>query len=223
MVSYDLSHPIADGMPVYPGDPPVDVEQLATIEADGYRQTALRIDSHSGTHIDAPAHMIADGRQIDEFPIETFRFDARRVDCTGLDPRTAIEVDDLTAGIDGDLSAAVDLLVFQTGWDDYWETDRYFDHPFVTTEAADWLVDRGLHLGIDAPNVDPTPTDDAADDEPAGYPVHRRLLGDGRLLIENLRGLSRLPDRFELHAYPLAIQGGGGDGAPVRAVAVVDD
>ena len=222
MSSYDLSQPLADGMPVYPGDQSVCVDQLATIEDDGYRQTALQIDTHAGTHIDAPAHMIADGRRLDEFPIETFRFNARGVDCTGLDPRTEIGVDELTAEVDGNLSAAVDLLVVKTGWDDYWETGRYFDHPFVTTEVADWLVDHGLHLGIDAPNVDPTPTDNAADDEPAGYPVHRRLLGDGRLLIENLRGLSRLADRFELHAYPLSIQESG-DGAPVRAVAVVDE
>ncbi len=222
MASYDLSHPIADGMPVYPGDPPVGVDQLATIEADGYRQTAIGIDSHTGTHIDAPAHMIADGRTIDEFPVETFRFAAHRVDCTGVDPRAQIGVDELTAGVDGDLPDAVDLLVVQTGWDNYWGTDRYFDHPYLSSEAADWLVDRGLHLGVDTPNVDPTPTENAADDEQAGYPVHRRLLGDGRLLLENLRGLARLPDRFELHAYPLSIRGEG-DGAPVRAVAVVDD
>ena len=222
MPSYDLSHPIGDGMPVYPGDPPVGVDQLAAIETDGYRQTALKIDTHAGTHIDAPAHMIADGRRLDEFPVETFRFDARRVDCTGLDPRAEIGIDELTAGIDGDLSEAVDLLVVQTGWDAHWGDGRYFDHPFLRSEAADWLVDRGLHLGVDTPNVDPTPTDNAATGEPAGYPVHRRMLGDGRLLIENLRGLSRLPGRFELHAYPLSVRGEG-DGAPVRAVAAVVD
>lgn len=221
MPSYDLSHAIADGMPVYPGDPPVAIDRLATIEADGYRQTALGIDTHTGTHIDAPAHMIADGRRLDEFPVETFRFAARRVDCTGLDPRTEIGVDELTTGIDGDLSAAVDLLVVQTGWDDQWKTERYFAHPFLSTEAADWLIDRGLHVGIDTPNVDATPTTSAADDEPAGYPVHRRMLGDGRLLVENLRGLTRLPDRFELHGYPLSIQDAG-DGAPVRAVGIVE-
>lgn len=222
MPSYDLSQPITDGMAVYPGDPPVDVAELATIEADGYRQSSLTIDSHTGTHIDAPAHMIDDGRRLAEFPVETFQFTARRVDCTGLKRRAEIGVDALAGGHSGGLSDAVDLLVVQTGWDDYWNTDQYFDHPFVTTPAADWLVDRGLHLGVDTPNVDPTPTDNAADDEPAGYPVHRRLLGDGRLLVENLRGLSRLPDRFELHAYPLSIQDGG-DGAPVRAIGVVDE
>lgn len=220
MASYDLSQPIADGMAVYPGDPPVGVDRVATIEADGYRQTALRIDSHTGTHIDAPAHMIDDGRPLSAFPVETFRFAARRVDCTGLDPRTEIEVgalaDSLAAGECSDL----DLLVVQTGWDDHWGTDRYFAHPYLTPRAADWVVDHGLHLAVDTPNVDPTPTDTAAGS--AGYPAHHRLLGDGKLIVENLRGLSRLPESFELQAYPLSIHEGG-DGAPLRAVAVVDD
>jgi len=218
MASYDLSQPISDGMPVYPGDPPVGLKQLATVETDGYAQTSLGIDSHTGTHIDAPAHMITGGRRLDEFPVETFRFTARRVDCTRLAPRSEIGPDALAADFDGD---GLDLLVVETGWDDYWGTTHYFEHPFLNTGAADWLADRGLHLGIDAPNVDPTPTEHAAA-EPTGYPVHQRLLGDGRLLLENLRGLSRLPECFELHAYPLSIHGEG-DGAPVRAVAVVDD
>lgn len=221
MPSYDLSQPIADGMPVYPEDPPVDVEPVATLESDGYCQTALDIDTHTGTHIDAPAHMIADGRTIDEFPVETFRFAAHRVDCTGLDPRAEIGLAELTAESNGGLPEAVDLIVVQTGWDDYWGTDCYFDHPYINIEAADWLVDHDVHLAIDAPNVDPTPTSRATANESEGYPVHQRLLSSDRLLLENLRGLDRLPVQFELHAYPLLIH--EGDGAPVRAVAVVDD
>lgn len=220
MACYDLSQPIADGMPVYPGDLPVDIDPLATLDVDGYRQTALDIDSHTGTHLDAPAHMINDGRTIDEYPTETFQFTARRVDCTGLDERAEIGLSELTAGLDS-VPAALDLLVVQTGWDDYWGRSRYFEHPFLTGEAADWLLDYELHLAVDTPNVDPTPTDRAAPDEPEGYPVHHRLLGAGRLIVENLRGLAQLPPRFELHAYPLAVQ--DGDGAPVRAVGVCDE
>lgn len=220
MPCYDLSQPIADGMAVYPGDPPVDIEPLATLASDGYRQTALSIDTHTGTHIDAPAHMIDDGRRIDEFPIETFQFSAQRVDCTGLAPRSEITVTELTDGL-AECSTAADLLVVQTGWDVYWNSDRYFEHPFFTAEAADWLVDHDLHLAVDAPNVDPTPTDRAGPDEPEGYPVHYTLLSSGHLLLENLRGVGRLPPRFELHAYPLSVQ--DGDGAPVRAVAVAEE
>jgi len=221
MASYDLSHPIESGMCVYPDTPPVRVEPTATVEADGFRTTAIEIDSHAGTHLDAPAHMLADGTTVDELPVETFRFTARRVDCRPLDPRAAIGVETITAALDdGGVGDAVDLLVVQTGWDDHWGTDRYFNHPYLTREAADWLAARGLHLGIDALNVDPTPTDAAASGEPTGYPVHHTLFSNDRLLIENLRGLDRLPSRFELHAYPLAVR--DGDAAPVRAVAVGD-
>ena len=220
MACYDLSQPVADGMAVYPGDPSVDVSALATIDADGYRQTALDIATHTGTHVDAPAHFIDGGRCIDEFPVETFRFTARRLDCTGLEPRAEIGRETLSERLAADRLATVDLLVVQTGWDDYWDCERYFDHPFLTPAAAEWLVDRGLHLGIDAPNVDPTPTDSQPSGDPVGYPVHRQLLGAGRLLIENLCGLERLPRRFELHAYPLAVE--GGDGAPVRAVGIAE-
>jgi len=221
MASYDLSHPLESGMCVYPDTPPVRIEPTATVEDDGFRTTALELDSHTGTHLDAPAHMLADGTTVEELPVETFRFTARRVDCRPLDPRAAIGVETLTTVLDGGIDDAVDLLVVQTGWDDHWGDDRYFDHPYLTGEAAEWLADRGLHLGIDALNVDPTPTDNAAPDEPTGYPVHHALFRRDRLLIENLQGLGRLPRRFELHAYPLAVR--GGDAAPVRAVAVVDD
>ncbi|MFO7833541.1 MAG: cyclase family protein [Halohasta sp.] len=197
------------------------VEPTATVEADGYRTTAIEIDSHAGTHVDAPAHMLADGATIDELPVDTFRFTARLADCRPLDPRAEIGVETLIAALDGDLDEAVDLLVVRTGWDDHWGTDRYFDHPYLTREAAEWLADRGLHLGIDALNVDPTPTDAATSAEPTGYPVHHALFSSDRLLVENLRGVGRLPSRFELHAYPLAVR--DGDAAPVRAVAVVDD
>jgi kynurenine formamidase len=220
MTSYDLSHPIESEMCVYPGTPPVRVEPTATVEADGFRTTSIEIDSHAGTHLDAPAHMLDDGTTVDELSVETFRFTARRVDCRPLDPRAEIGVETITAPLDSGLDDAVDLLMVQTGWDDHWGTDRYFDHPYLTREAADWLADRGLHLGIDALNVDPTPTENAAPNEPTGYPVHHALFGSDRLLVENLRGLHRLPPRFELHAYPLAVR--DGDAAPVRAVAVVD-
>jgi len=221
MASYDLSHPIESGMCVYPDTPPVRVEPTATVDPDGFRTTAIEIDSHTGTHLDAPAHMLADGMAVDELPVETFRFTAHRVDCRPLEPRAEIGVETITAPLDGGLGDAVDLLVIQTGWDDHWGTGRYFDHPYLTREAADWLADRGLHLGIDALNADPTPTDNAPPDEPTGYPVHHALFSSSRLLIENLRELGQLPPRFELHAYPLAVR--GGDAAPVRAVAVVDD
>lgn len=217
MPTRDLSRPIESGMPVYPGTPPVEVERRTTVEADGYATTGISIDSHAGTHVDAPAHMLADGQTLDEFPLETFRFDAVVADLRPLDPREPIDRAALRAAVPEGAADRADLVVCRTGWEGRWGADGYLDHPYLTADAAEWLVARGCHLGVDAPNVDPTPT---GEDEADGYPVHRVLFADGRLIVENLRNLGAVPDRFALHAYPLAIP--DADASPVRAVAVVD-
>lgn len=212
-------------MSVFPGTPPPTVESATTVEADGYRTTRIEIDSHTGTHIDAPAHMLADGPTLDEYPLETFHFEAAIADCRPLEDREPIGVDVLEGAVppavsqDGD----VDLLVVRTGWERHWNTPSYADHPFLTAAAADWLVDQGLHLGLDTLNPDPTPTAQASQDEPDGHPVHLTLFEDDRLILENLRGLEPVqePARITLHAVPLSIH--DADGAPVRAVASVPD
>src|SRR6056297_2523622 len=157
MKTYDLSHSIRTGMPVFPGDPPVECDGLATVPEEGYRTTQLRLSTHTGTHVDAPAHMLADGKTIDDYPAETFRFLATVVDCTGLDPRTAIDTDELVEAVADTQLEGIDLVVIHTGWDRHWGTDRYVDHPFLTAGAAETLVEWECHVGVDVPNVDPTP------------------------------------------------------------------
>lgn len=210
---HDLSQPVETGMPTYPGDPAVSLDPHATFEADGYRVAELVCGTHTGTHVDAPSHTEAGGASLAAVPVETFRFDAVRADVTGREPRTPLAPADLP---DDAAVADADLLAVHTGWDARWGTDAYLDHPFLTPAAAEWCVERGLHVAVDAPGPDPTPTPRAAPDEPEGFPAHHALLGADRLLVENLRGLSAVPDRFTLHAYPLAVDA---DGAPVRAVA----
>ena len=210
MTHHDLTRAVESGMPVFPGDPPVRVDPHATYDDDGYRVSAVACGSHTGTHVDAPSHTEADGRAIDEFDPGRFVLDAVRVDCRGLDPRAPIGSDALP-------DADADLVVLRTGWADRWGEETYLDHPYLAPEAADYCADRGYDVAVDALNVDPTPTDRAAPDEPSGFRAHHALLGDGRLIFENLADLSGLPDRFEFLAFPLRLA--GGDGAPVRAVA----
>lgn len=209
----DLSHPLGTDTPTFPGDPPVTVEPHATLPADGYRVSAITCGSHAGTHVDAPSHTEADGPTIDAFGVDRFVRDAVRVDCRDLGSRSAIGPDRLPA-------TDADLLVVRTGWDDHWGTERYLDHPFLAPEAAEFCVKQGYDVAVDAPNVDPTPTDVPSTDEPAGVPAHRTLLGHDRLIFENLTDLSGLPERFTFLAFPLKVE--AGDGAPVRAVARYD-
>ena len=210
----DLSHAIETGMQRYPDDPPVSLDPHATVAEDGYRVTALHLGTHSGTHVDAPSHVIADGRSLDSYPLEAFSFDATLVDCREHAPREPIRVDDLPDPGPGN------LLVVRTGWDDHWGTDRYLDHPYVDEEVADWCVEHGYHVAVDALSVDPTPSEHASTHEPAGIPAHDALCSADRLIIENLANLDGLPRRFRLDAYPLPVS--NADGAPVRAVAVVE-
>ena len=206
----DLSHPIETGMQTYPGDPAVEVRPHATHDPDGFHVDAVRCGSHTGTHVDAPAHTEPDGHTLDAYPIDRFVFDAVVVDCRDLGAREPIPPSRVP-------DADADLVAFRTGWDDYWGTEAYLDHPYLSPAAADACVDRNLAVAVDALNPDPTPTPDAGDDEPAGFRIHHALLGNDLLILENLTNLGGVPERFELRAYPLAL---ASDGAPVRAVGV---
>ena len=209
---HDLTHPLESGMQTYPEDPPVGVAPWATMAEDGYRVSELACGSHTGTHVDAPAHTEPEGRTLDSYPIEAFTRDAVRVDCRDLGAREAIPAERVEA-----LPAAVDCAVFWTDWDDHWGEERYLDHPFLSVAAAERCAEQGLAVATDTLSPDPTPTPRAGDDEPAGFAVHHALLGAGSLVFENLTNLGAMSEQFELRALPLKL---GGDGAPVRAVGV---
>jgi kynurenine formamidase len=207
----DLSHPFEDGLQTFPADDAVRVRPDSRHDTDGYRSTRIETGSHAGTHVDAPAHILPDGRELAEFEVEAFVLDAIRVDCRDLGDRDPIPVD----RVPEDPSA--DCVVFHTGWDEYWGTERYFDHPYVSPGAAERCAELDYAVGSDTLNPDPTPSPSATSTEPHGYPAHEAILGAGNLIFENLTGLDRMTDRFELRAHPLPLQV---DGAPVRAVGV---
>jgi kynurenine formamidase len=103
----------------------------------------------------------------------------------------------------------------QTGWDTHWRTDQYFEgHPFLTGDAAEYLVQAGVALvGIDSLNID-----DTAD---LTRPVHSTLLAAEVPIVEHLRGLARLPDDgFRFFAVPVKVKGMGT--FPVRAFGLVE-
>lgn len=212
----DLTRRVESGMPTYPGDPEVEVAPHATHGADGYRVSRLELGTHAGTHVDAPAHTEADGRTLDAFGVGRFRFDARLVDCRGVGANGAIGPD---AVPDADADADGEMLVFRTGWESEWGTERMTDHPYLAPETAERCAEAGYHVGTDALSPDPTGGGGGANGDAAGgVPAHRALLGSGLLIIENLRNLGSVPERFELLALPLRVDA---DGAPVRAVARV--
>ncbi len=209
-------------MPTYPGDPEVSVSAHATHESDGYSVQALRCGSHTGTHVDAPRHTEPDGETLDERDVDEWVFEARLVDLAPCDPREAIDSDAFPSGLGSDGDRDVDLLVLRTGWEDHWNEPRYRDHPYLTRAFAARCREAGVGVGLDTFGPDPTPSVsgtsvEPAADEPTGVPTHHELLGAGLPIVENLRNLASLPERFTLYAFPLPVR--EGDGAPVRAVA----
>lgn len=205
----DLTHPLAAGMPAYPGDPAVAVRPCRTHARDGYQVTALELGTHSGTHLDAPRHFLVSGRSLDDYPVERFGGRGVVVDARGHGPGEAIGPEVL-GPVAGRLRGAAVVLVC-TGWDRHFGTDLYFRHPHLSPALAGALVAAGARLvGIDGPSPDPLDGDD--------FPAHRILLGSDVLIAENLRDLAPLAG-LSVEAWLLPLRVAGGDGAPVRAVA----
>ncbi|MBE6425689.1 MAG: cyclase family protein [Planctomycetaceae bacterium] len=201
----DLTREISESSPVYPGDPPVLLTAEAEMERDGVRLRNLSFSSHQGTHVDAPAHVFSGGAYLDAFPLEVFSGPARVLKLGKVRPRTAITREMLE--MFDEVFRECPRVLFSASW----EGRQFEDAPFFTREAAVWLTrqEHLLLLGFDWPSPD------AFDD--VDLPIHRCLLSERVLFIENLTNLERLPREFRLTAFPLSLH--EAEGAPVRAVA----
>jgi kynurenine formamidase len=186
----------------------VRVSPARSLERDGYRVSHLHLGSHSGTHVDAPSHLVVDGVTVDELPMHLLVGPAVVVDLRDLGPREPIGWERLAA-----YARPGRMLVLHTGWDRLWGSPRYEDHPYLGAEAASGLVTAGVRtVGIDALSVDETGG--------VAFPAHEALLGAGGVVVENLTNLAAV-DHPEpvLSVLPLPLR--GGDGSPVRAVALL--
>ncbi|MGV8040859.1 MAG: cyclase family protein [Thermoanaerobaculaceae bacterium] len=207
----DLSHPIRPDTPVYPGTAPVSLEPLTTVPEHGFAERLVTMASHTGTHMDAPAHLLPGGVTLDRVPPDRFVGRACVLDLTAA----GLEVPLRILEAQSDRLAGCSMTLLRTGWDRHWGDPTYFrGFPVLSAEGAGWLVARGVTtVGVDAISFDPL-------DDPQ-LPVHRLLLGAGVLLVENLTGLDRLPPvGFTLCCLPLPLA--DADGAPCRAVAILD-
>ncbi|TDD92624.1 cyclase family protein [Actinomadura rubrisoli] len=216
----DLSVPIVTGMPVYPGDPEVEAVPALTVAGSGVNVLRLHMGSQSGTHVDAPFHIDDALPRLDELPLERFTGPVAVMDARGLPPRTPITPDALP-----DVLAPGMVLLIATGWSEHWGTGAYLAHPYPSPETAEAIVAAGVRtVGIDALSVDRTPP---PGDEDFSLAAHRVLCGSGTVIAENLTNLARLLDAqdegcaIEVSLFPIALS--AADGAPVRAIARVDD
>ena len=206
----DLSHFLSEDMPVYPGTEPPSIAQATTIERDGFAEKLLSLYSHTGTHMDAPSHMISGAPCLDAMEVGRFVGKGAVLDLTGL-RSPAVEMAAISS--QGPRLAGADFVLLRTDWSLRWGAESYFSgFPVLTPDAASWLADLGLSgIGLDCISVDPVGGE--------GFPIHEIFLGRGMLIVENLRDLALLGDRpFFFFCLPLRIR--DSDGSPIRAVAI---
>ena len=209
---YDVTMPVSPSLPVWPGDPPVEVKRLMCIEEGApYNLSRLSLSTHAGTHVDAPAHFLAGGSSVERLPLEVLLGEAVVVDVSGEREITAEVLER------GGLPLQTQRLLMKTGWRAELAKGgpvEAMGFPVLTFAAAHWLTARGVRLvGIESPSVEHFAGGDAAS-------VHKELLRCGIVIVEGLDLSLVQAGRYWLACLPLRLI--GGDGAPARVVLIKD-
>ena len=199
----DLTHPIEAHTLPYPGDPAPALRAVASVTSDGFALTQVTLTTHTGTHMDAAAHVIEGGRALREYPPEDFMGRACVLDVRAL---TEPITEEALVGV-----GPCDWLLVLTGQSGLWGTLAYFaetplfDASFV--RAAAGIARKGL--GLDCPGLDRD-----------GVALHRTWFeAGGGLIVENLTGLEQLIGAASIAFTALPLRLAAADGAPVRAMA----
>ncbi len=184
-VIVDLTMPLSAETPVYPGDPAIDIQVSEDFATSGCLGHALRIGTHAGTHVDAPAHMLEGASGLEAYGPDRFLGRGCLVDITS----GPADLSDVRAD---------DIVLLRTGFSArVWEAGYYDLVPTIDVDVAQRLVGLGVKaVGIDAGSID---------DEP--FPIHKTLLAGDVLIIENLVGLEQLAgvESFQVIALPLRL------------------
>lgn len=207
----DLTHLISEDMPVYPGTEGPKLSPANTYEKDGFKETLMTMYTHTGTHMDPPAHLFAGRTTLDQCPVDQFAGRALVIDCTELKDGERVPLEFITRY--GSKAEAAEFLLFRFGWDKYWGTPAYFgNYPYLSDEAVNYIIRaRKKGVGLDVISIDPI-----AD---ANLTIHRKLFAENEIvIIENLMNLDQVGnDLFWFMALPLKHV--DADGSPIRAIA----
>ena len=200
----DLTHTIHPNIAVFPGDDPIQLDQIRTLANDGFNNFRLSTGMHVGTHIDGPMHMTSDTRMMANLPLEMFTGKGVLIDVRGEEKiefresfRTSIQPES--------------IVLFYSGLDSHFgEPDYFTNYPDISEELARFLANQHVRIvGLDwvSPDHDP-------------YPIHDILFKSNVLILENLTNLDQLlyEINFEVFAFPLKIEV---DSSIVRVVARV--
>lgn len=194
----------------------VEIEQVTAMERDGWNASTYHLYSHTGTHMDAPVHYEVNGTTIDQIGLERCMGPAWVVDCSDVEPREFITIGHL--GVMEERIQPGDIVLIRTGWSRYAGMPRYRDElPRISHDLAVWFAKRQISLlGIEPPAVaDVHDLDEVRE-------IHTILLEAGIIIVEGLANLDKIRrTRVQFMALPLKIK--GGDGSPVRALAIEEN
>ena len=200
----DVSVPLDENLPTYPGNTPYSLQAVKRItRGDSSNVSTVHMSAHSGTHVDAPRHFFDKSPGVEGLALEILIGRARVIEITS---RKGIGADDLA---DIDLSDDIRVL-FKTSNSRLWGSGAFQkDYVGVTEAGARYLLDHGIKLvGVDYLSVEPF--------KKPGAPTHHLLLGAGIIVIEGLNLRDVEPGIYEMFCLPLVLV--GADGAPARVV-----
>jgi arylformamidase len=206
---YDVTVPISNELPTWPGDPSVQLTVWRSLSAgDSANVSMLNFGAHTGTHVDAPAHFIDGAPKIESLPLDVL-----------IGAVQVIEVPDDLRVIDEEFVLAhcapdITRVLFKTRNSAFWsesEPEFHTDFTYLDLNAAQRLVEWGLKLvGIDYLSIEKY-------DSPK-HETHLALLSRGVVILEGLN-LTDIPaGNYELICLPLRLRNIKGDGAPARVV-----
>jgi arylformamidase len=192
----DISLPLHNGMITYPGDAHYEEYAYKTHEKDHVHITRVLMETHSGTHVDAPFHMLKDGKKLSEIPLENFMGRASVIECKG----TEIKESDIP-------DTHEKMVLFKTKNSEMYDA-FHNDFVYVSLPAAKKLVSHGVKLvGIDYLSIEkfnsPQPV------------VHWELLKAGAVIVEGINMKGVKPGNYNLVCFPLKMSE---DGGPCRAI-----
>lgn len=166
----DCSYLISNSSPVYPGDPKVDIQQIADFKDDGFELTQVTLTMHTATHLDAPCHLSDSSKQASDFPVDLMISDACILDISSMQNIlfTPIQIDTIHEH---------KVVFLYTGWSQFYGEEEYFNHPILTLKTAETIIQAGVQVVvIDTPSVDNYP-----------YEIHKHLFNQGVWIVENTR------------------------------------
>jgi len=206
---YDITVPLTNEMPTYPGDPGIQIRDWFTLaNGDSANVTHLNFGAHTGTHVDAPAHFIEGAAKVESLELDALIGEAQVITV----PETAHSINE--SFVADHISPRVTRVLFKTRNSSFWhEQPTVFrpDFTYLELEAAQFLAQRDVQLvGIDYLSIEQFGQKQ--------HKTHLALLSRGIVILEGL-DLSAVPEGlYELICLPMRIRDGKGDGAPARAV-----